>query len=166
MELKLEFPSEKHKKQYNKVIKEWGEKESIPTSPMRFFFWDNYKNFLSTIKNDKTNNENWVNSHLFFLIKNNDILWSLQIRHTIEHPNLIEDWWHIWYWIAPKFRKKWYATKMLELWLIEARKLWLKKVLITCDINNIWSRKVIKKNWWIFERLTKDWTKNRYWIQL
>lgn len=151
---------------YEKIIKEWGDSEKIPTSPRRFFDWENFEEFYEIIKNDVLNNKNWVNSHLYFLVDGENILWSLQIRHTIDHPNLIEDWWHIWYWIAPKYRKKWYATKMLELWLIEAKKLLLKKVLITCDTDNIWSIKVIERNWWVFERLTKDKDKNRYWIEL
>ena len=164
--LKLEFPDEKHKLAYLKTINEWKKVEETPTSPWRFFAWENFEDFLSIVKNDVNNNENWVNSHLFFLVKDNEILWGIHVRHTIKHPRLMEDWWHIWYWIAPKHRIKWYATKMLELWLIEAKKIWLKEVLITCNIDNIWSSKVMEKNWWIFERLSKDWTKKRYWIKL
>jgi hypothetical protein len=33
-----------------------------------------------------------VNSHLYFLIENQDILWAIHIRHHINHPNLIEKW--------------------------------------------------------------------------
>jgi predicted acetyltransferase len=55
---------------------------------------------------------------------------------------------------------------MLELWLIEAKKLWIQKALLTCDIDNIWSNKVILKNGWVFERVTIDGTVNRYWIEL
>ena len=162
MELKLEFPNKRHKKMWEKLLEEWSDKEKIPTSPWRLFVWENYGIFLNTIENDIKNNQNWVNSHLFFLVNTNEILWSIQIRHHINHPNLIENWWHIWYWIAPKHRKKWYATKMLELWLLEAKKLWLKKVLITCYPDNIWSNKAIVNNWGVFERMTKDWLDNRY----
>jgi len=55
---------------------------------------------------------------------------------------------------------------MLELWLVEAKKIWLKKVLLTCDLDNIGSKKVIEKNWGVFERLTKNWSKKRFWIKL
>jgi len=164
--MKLEFPQEKHKKAYKELIEEWWKFEKIPTDPTRLFSKDNFNDFLKSIITDKANSELWVNAHLFFLIENNEILWAIQIRHHINHTNLIESGWHIWYWIAPKFRRKWYATKMLELWLIEAKKIWLEKVLITCDSDNIWSKKVIERNWWIFERLTKDWVADRYWIEL
>jgi len=166
MTLKLEFPSEKHEKMYNLLIKEWWEIEKIPTSPWALFRWNNFKEFLEITKNDVNNNKRWVNWHLFFLTNATEILWAIHIRDHINHPNLIENWWHIWYWISPKYRRKWYATKMLELWLLEAKKLWLKKVLITCYLDNIWSNKTILNNWGVFERITKDWVNNRYWIKL
>jgi len=165
--MKLEFPEEKHKIAYEKLMKEWSKKEIISDiSPYSISRWHNFDNFLKEVEDYLNNKEKAVNSSTFFLVKNNEILWVIDIRHHINHKNLIEKWWHIWYWIAPKFRKKWYATKMLELWLIEARKIWLEKVLITCWISNIASKKVIEKNWGIFERLTKDWTMNRFWINL
>lgn len=164
--LQLQFPNTTHKKAYEKLIKDWWEAEKIPTPPSRLFAWKDFEEFLSIVENDISNNLNWVNSHLFFLVDWDEILWSIQVRHTINHPNLIEKWWHIWYWVSPKHRQKWYATIMLELALKEAKKIWLEKVLITCDINNIGSNKVIQKNWWIFERIATDGEINRYWIDL
>jgi len=167
MNLKLEFPSEKHKINYNKTRKKWWEYEDISkTSPWAFFNWNSFEEFLKITKKDVYESHWWVNAHLFFLILNDEIAWAIQVRHHIDHPNLIDAWWHIWYWIVPKFRKKWYATKMLELWLVEAKKIWLKKVLLTCDLDNIGSKKVIEKNWGVFERLTKNWSKKRFWIKL
>jgi len=165
--MKLEFPEEKHRNAYEKLMKEWSKKEIISDiSPYSISRWHNFDNFLKEVEDYLNNKEKDVNSSTFFLIENNEILWVIDIRHHINHKNLIEKWWHIWYWIAPEFRRKWYATKMLELWLIEARKIWLEKVLITCNISNIGSKKVIEKNWGIFERLTNDWTMNRFWIKL
>lgn len=162
----LQFPNITHKKAYEKLIKEWWEAEKIPTSPWRLFAWKDFEDFLSIVKNDISNNENWVNSHLYFLVEWDEILWSIQIRHTINHPNLIEKWWHIWYWVAPKHRRKWYATIMLNLALKEAKKILLEKVLVTCDVDNIGSNKTILKNWGVFERIANDWETNRYWIDL
>lgn len=166
MEIRLEFPNEKHKNTYETLLKEWWNVEKIPTSPGRLFSWENFYEFLKIVNNDLKNNINWINAHLYFLMKDKEILWWIQIRHTIEHPNLIEEWWHIWYWIAPKYRKNWYATQMLKLVLEKSKEIWLKKVLLTCDLDNIWSNKVIKSNWWVFERKTIKWDKNRYWINI
>jgi len=165
--MKLEFPQKKHKIAYEKLINEWGKIEDLSEiSPWALFYWDNFEDFLETINLYKEKSPTSTNSTLFLLIENEEIIWWVDIRNNINHSNLKERWWHIWYWIAPKFRKKWYATKMLKLALVECKKLWLGKVLITCSINNIGSKKVIEKNWWIFERLTIDWTANRYWIDL
>ena len=157
---------------YDKLIKEWWKAEEIPVSPRVLFKGKDFKQFLEITKNMISNTDKTlVNSSLFLLTDGIEILGAIDIRHHINHPNLIEIWWHMWYWIAPKHRKKWYATKMLELWLIEAKKLWLKRILITCHIDNIWSNKVIIKNWWVFERISskrisKDWYYNRYWFNL
>jgi len=166
LEISLEFPKPSDKYKYEEAVNDWKKLEKKPTSPWRFFDGEDFEDFLRIINNDIDNNPNGVNSHQYFLKKWNDILWSLQVRHTIEHPNLKEFWWHIWYAIVPKHRKKWYATKMLKLWLEKAKELWLDKVLITCDTDNIWSSKVIEKNWWVFERFAREWTKKRYWINL
>ncbi|MFK7780352.1 MAG: GNAT family N-acetyltransferase, partial [Candidatus Gracilibacteria bacterium] len=160
--MKLEFPSKKHKEMYINLINNWGKSETIPTSPSRLFAGNDFSDFLELIKKDTTDSETGVNSHLFFLINDNEILGAIQIRHNINHPNLIENGGHIGYGIAPRHRRKGYATKMLELGLIEAKKLGLKKVLITCYLDNIGSNKVIKSNGGIFERITKDGLDNRY----
>ena len=170
--LKLEFPELKHKKAYEDMILEWWKFENLSNiSPWALFHWNNFYDFLEITKN-YVNNAPWVNSHLFFLVDWDRILWSIQVRHHINHPNLIKVWWHIWYWIRPSERKKWYATIMLKLWLEKAKKLWINKILITCDDTNMWSAvasaKVIEKNGWVFESIAlKNWDKmRRYWIEL
>lgn len=160
--MKLEFPNSSHEEEYKKVIKDFWEK----TSPWRLFDWDDFQNFLEIVNKDVADNENWVNSHIFFPIVDDHIVWAIQIRHHIEHPKLKEVWGHVGYWVGPSFRKKWYATEMLKLCLIECKNLWLERVLITCDDDNIGSYKTIEKNRGVFERLSKDWLSRRYWINL
>lgn len=166
--LRLEFPNETHKQCYIEMMDGWKKREVTPTSPWRLFAWENYEEFLKIIRNDISQNENAVNSHLFFFFDWEVLLWSLQIRHTIEHPNLKEIWGHIGYGLYPSARGKWYATEMLRLGLIEAGKLWLKKVLITCTDWNIPSLRVIEKNGGVFEGFIERGREKyrRYWIQL
>jgi len=166
--LQLEFPNISHKKMYEKMIEEWRETEEIPTSPSRLFAGENFEEFLSLIKNDVDSNGNNVNSHLFFLINSDEILWAIQVRHHINHPNLKEVGGHIGYGIKPLARKKWYATKMLKLCLEEVKKLQIKKLLITCDEWNIGSKKVIENNGGVFERMAEKKGKKsyRYWITI
>ena len=59
---------------------------------------------------------------------------------------------------------------MLKLVLEEARKFGMKKVLLTCDVDNIASRKTIVKNGGILERETPYFNVGemyyKYWIYL
>ena len=166
--LKLEFPSELHEQLYNDMLHEWKTTEKTPTSPRRLFSWKDFQEFLSIVKEDLISSAPKVPSHLFFLIDsiNQKILWAIQIRHHINHPNLIENWGHIGYWVRPSERGKGYATEMLKLSLEKAKELWLEKILLTCDDDNIGSWTVIEANGGIFERFTQqDWIKvRRYWI--
>lgn len=166
--MKLELPELKHKKDYEQLIKEWSEFEDInETSPWALFYWNNFEEFLDKVGNYRTNSPEWfVNSSLFLLVDDYNIIWAIDIRHSIESPVLNEIWGHIWYWIRPKYRKQWYAREMLKLWLVEVKKLWIGKVLITCTFDNIASNKIIQNNWGIFERKSNDWKMNRYWIEL
>jgi len=90
-------------------------------------------------------------------------VWIGKLRHYLVE-SLMNRWGNIWYIIAPSGRGKWYWTKILELLLKEAKSMWLQKVLLTCDEDNIWSYKIIEKNNWILENIV-NW-KRRYWISL
>ncbi len=152
--LRLEIPNTSHEKQYNEMIEEWGNFEKTPTSPSVLFKWENFQEFLDNIQDIR----NWIfpnhtASTLLFLIGKDKILGWIDIRHNIIHPKLRDYSGHIGYWIRPSERAKWYATKMLELWLQEAKKLWLSRVMISCLQENIASAKVVKKNWWELEQV-------------
>lgn len=71
---------------------------------------------------------------------------------------------NIGYMIAKDFRRKGYATKMLELILEIAREKKLDKVLITANEGNVFSRKVIEKNSGVLENIVEGIA--RYWIFL
>lgn len=161
----LEFPNNSHKQSYLDMISEWRSFEE-PTSPGRLFAGDSFEEFLEIVERDVTANTDGVNSHLFLLMENERILWAIQIRHSIDHPRLIEVGGHIGYGIRPSERKKWYATEMLRLALFEAQKLQISRVLITCLDENIPSAKVIENNGGVFERFAERDGKQyrRYWI--
>lgn len=167
--LQLIQPDISHKEQWEEMTKEWKDLDSR-RNPSSLFEWSNYSEFLAVMARNKTSPEpRKVPSTIFFLIQDgHKILWVLEIRHHIDHPNVSEVGGHIAYGIRPSARRQWYAKKMLALWLQEAQKLWLQKVLITCSDDNIWSYKVIEANGGVFERFSeKDGIKKRrYWIDL
>ncbi|MDD5770120.1 MAG: GNAT family N-acetyltransferase [Candidatus Gracilibacteria bacterium] len=166
--LKLEFPNKSHKQAYEKLIKEWGNGYKAPQT---LFYGKTFEEFLGNVIKEIDGLEGFVPAHLFFLIDDeikNEIIGAIQIRHNINHPNLIEDGGHIGYGINPKYRKKGYGKIMLSLALEKIKELGLDidKISITCDIANIGSNKIIQSNGGIFDKKVKDETKNRYWINL
>ncbi len=169
--LHLEFPNISHKEAYFDLMKEWktsDEYKNGHVSPWALFRGKNFEEFLQITQDDLTEKNQWVPATLFFLMEVERILGAIQIRHSIKLPHLMEFGGHIGYGIRPSERQKWYATKMLELGLIEARKLWLDRVLLGCYDDNIGSIRTIEENHGIFERYTEyEWKKSRrYWIEL
>jgi predicted acetyltransferase len=82
----------------------------------------------------------------FFLLHNRTtIVGRSAVRHWLT-PSLKNIGGHIGYRIRPTERRKGYGTLLLALTLLEARKLGLERVLLTCDSDNIGSRKIIERN--------------------
>ena len=104
----------------------------------------------------------------FYLTDNtNRILGVVNIRHRLTDKLLIEGG-HIGYGIRPSERRKGYATKILELALVEAKKLGIERALVTCDKENIGSAKTILRNGGKFdqENLYEGRIVQRYWIDV
>ena len=104
----------------------------------------------------------------FWLIdENQNILATSNLRHTLNEKLWIKGG-HIGYGVAPSARKKGNATKVLELTLLEAKKLGIEKALLTCNKSNIGSAKSIIKNGGKFWKETP--MENRiiqyYWISV
>lgn len=111
----------------------------------------NYKEYADWIKlvreceNPKNELLGVQASTYFAISENNEIVGCIELRHSL-NENLATIGGHIGYSVCPKDRRKGYATKMLKLVLQEARRLGIEKVLLTCNVDNIASRKTILKN--------------------
>jgi predicted acetyltransferase len=77
---------------------------------------------------------------------------------------------HVGYVVAPSFRRKGYATEILRQTLPIARSVGLKRILLTCDDDNVASQRVIEVNGGVLENVVWDQglrvPKRRYWIDL
>jgi predicted acetyltransferase len=104
--LHLEFPNISHKEVYLDLMQEWKNFEKTPTSPSVLFRGENFEEFLEIIENDLIGNRLGVPATLFFLMYKTRIIGAIQIRHSIEHPNLREFGGHIGYGIRPSERRK------------------------------------------------------------
>jgi len=104
----------------------------------------------------------------FWLVdENQNILATSNLRHSLNEKLWIIGG-HIGYGVAPSARRKGCATKILELTLLEAKKLGIEKTLVTCNKSNIGSAKSILKNGGEFwkEAPKENRITQYYWISL
>ena len=97
------------------------------------------------------------------------IVGRLSIRHHL-NDFLERIGGHIGYGVIKRFRRQRYGTEMLRQALPICSSLGIHKILITCDIDNLGSQKVIERCGGIFENVTNDSQlkvqKRRYWIDI
>lgn len=97
------------------------------------------------------------------------IVGTIRLRHQL-NPALEQIGGHIGYEVRPSKRRQGYGTQMLALALEEARRLGLKRVLITCDTDNIGSARIIEKNGGVLQDqgvvAGRSKPISRYWIDL
>jgi predicted acetyltransferase len=100
-------------------------------------------------------------------IDDGHLVGMISIRHHL-NDFLLKFGGHIDYSVRKSERLKGYATEMLGLALKKCSKLSIKKVLITCDKDNIASAKAIINNGAILENEIHEKSKifQRYWIAL
>ena len=119
--------------------------------------------------------ETYTPSTVYLGVRNDDnkVVGILDFRHDLNSDFMLKFGGHIGYSVVPDERRKGYATEMLRISLENCRKLGTKKVLITCDRENIASAKTILANGGILENEVKDEVGlsesgiiQRYWIEL
>lgn len=112
--------------------------------------------------------EGFVPSSFLVAVIDGKIIGRVSIRHHL-NEFLREYNGHIGYGVVPSERKKGYASEMLSIALRYAHDLGIERVLISCDADNIGSRKVIEKNGGEFEKETDfgklDKPVRIYWIR-
>lgn len=82
----------------------------------------------------------------FWMVKDDQIvLGESRLRHRLT-PALEVEGGHIGYAIRPSVRRQGYGTLILELTLEKARSRGLRRVLVTCDTDNLGSARIIEKN--------------------
>jgi predicted acetyltransferase len=105
----------------------------------------------------------------FWLIDDNEFIGRLSLRYEL-NENLLKVGGHIGYEIRPSKRRQGYGTELLRLGLEKARELGLHRVLVTCDEDNIGSRKIIEHNGGLFENAIQiegnPVKKLRFWIDI
>lgn len=129
-----------------------------------------YSAWIDKTIEDRTDPEaGRVKASQYLAYDGNHLVGMIQLRHSL-NDYLLQFGGHIGYSVRPSERRKGYASQMLQLCLGKARELDLKRVLITCDEDNIGSRRVIEKAGGKLENVVieKDSDKRtlRFWITL
>jgi predicted acetyltransferase len=132
----------------------------------------NFASYLRRMQNQKDRRRispDTVPTTDFWLIDGDEVIGRLSLRHEL-NDFLLKIAGHIGYVIRPSRRCQGYGKEILRLGLEQARAIGLTRVLVTCDENNIGSRKVIESNGGCFENAVvvngSPVKKLRYWIDV
>jgi predicted acetyltransferase len=106
---------------------------------------------------------------IYWLVEGDKYIGRVSVRREL-NDNLRRIGGHIGYDIRPSERRKGYGTLILRLALEKAKEIGLKQVLITCDFDNIASKKIIEHNGGKLEGQFKVEEQEtpilRYWIEI
>ncbi len=169
--IKLVTPSKRYKDSFIKSLKEFqkeGSNTDIDVEALKVDF-EVFVKRLKGYKNGVGLPEGYVPESKFWLVDDNNFIGSVSIRHYLtELLNKVGG--HIGYEIIPSERRKGYGKKILSLALNKAKQLGISKALVTCNITNVGSKKIIESNSGILDSIEDQGKgkpkKLRYWINL
>lgn len=147
--VRLILPSVKYKKSFLTAVREFKKENNWYVLSVNIPIPEVEKNFHTYVKRVKNLSKGigvhkgYVPETVFWLVDGDTFIGRASIRHRLtKHLRIIGG--HIGYEVRPAKRKKGYGKKILAMALTKARKLGIKKVLVTCDATNTASRKIIE----------------------
>jgi predicted acetyltransferase len=130
--------------------------------------WDTEAGFTSYVESvkaecleDSPRPTRYVPSTTWWYVEGSDYLGRISLRHRL-NDHLRELGGHIGYDVRPSARRRGHATAMLQAVLPYAYDLGIDEALVTCDVDNVASRKVIEAANGVLED-TRD-GKLRFWV--
>lgn len=168
--MELVTPSKLHKESYLEAISEFNAENRVVYSELlkKYSGFDGLLRYYYDLKLGNNLPDGFVPASELWLVEGDKFLGQLSLRHEL-NEFLGTFGGHIGYAIRPSERQKGYGSKILELGLVEAKKLGLNDIFITCKKENIASRKIIEKNGGVLEdeRSDKDgMIFLRFWINI
>ncbi len=168
--MRLIRPSIEYKKQileYRNEFIENGDNLAGASYLRQYDVYEDWIKFISDNEKESTK-QTEVTASVFLVIREVDdkLVGMLNIRHTL-NDYLYNFGGHIGYSVRKSERRKGYAGEILKLALKECTKFYIRKVLLTCDANNIASIKIIKSCGGILENEVHNDGEliQRYWIE-
>ncbi|MGT2960549.1 GNAT family N-acetyltransferase [Streptococcus caballi] len=173
--LKLVEPSSAYLEQltdYKKEFEVSGEHMHGNAGLIYFDDLTDWLNYVAVNKAGQNLPSNRIPASAFICIRESDakMIGICNIRHNLDLPHVFNVMGHIGYSIAPSERHKGYGKEQLRLALIEASKLGIDRVLVTCEESNIGSEKTILANGGVYENTYHDESDGsnmkRFWIEV
>ena len=136
---------------------------------------------LNALSDESRAANGWYVDNVLWLVARKEYVGQVSLRPELSTNYLIQFGGHIGYSIRPTKRRCGFGEKILALALDRACELGLHRVLVTCDSDNVASRKIIERNGGTFEYAmpmdshafraegrppNEGVTKRRYWIDL
>jgi predicted acetyltransferase len=137
-------------------IREFGRRWVLPDGFAEYVGW-----LRSQVLEDAPRPAGHVPSTTLWWVEGDRYLGRVAIRHRLT-PHLLEVGGHIGYDVRPSARRRGHATAMLRAALPVARRLGIASALVTCDVTNVASRKVIEANGGVLDDRRGD--KLRFWV--
>ena len=172
MELYLVKPSLKYKEPILDFRQEFLTNNEVAYGTQHLYDYTSIEEWLEQVKlneNAETVESGRPPSHEFMAIRKEDdkIVGMINVRYDLTEEMLMYLG-HIGYCVRKSERQKGYAAEMLRLALSEAKKIGLKRVLLTVDSDKSASIATMKKNGAVLENEVPYNNKitQRYWIEL
>ena len=166
---KLVLPSVEYKESFLEALKEYQEEGLLHYMDLKIE--DLRENFEAYIQGllDQADGKNLPQGYVamtrYWLVDGSEFIGRFDIRHEL-NSFLKKEGGHIGYDVRPTKRKQGYGSVGLELALLKAKELGLKKVLLTCNRSNSASIKIIEKCAGVLDTQNDSSEKNVYWIEL
>ena len=167
----LTRPSTHYKESYLQALREFQQEGRYLNYNLKRIT-ENFDLFIQHIyaqeARDKTAPDRVPNAD-FWLIDNDEFVGRMSLRYKL-NDHLLKIGGNIGYEIRPSKRRRGYGKELLRLGLLQAKQDGLQRALVTCDEDNIGSKKIIEHNGGQFENAVdvegSPKKKLRYWFDL
>jgi predicted acetyltransferase len=167
----LTEPSERYQASYLDALQEFQAEGRHLEPPLETIAAD-FARFVQHLREraDRTKlKPGWVPGSDFWFIDGSDYIGRLSLRYEL-NEHLLQMGGHIGYEIRPSRRRQGYGKLILTYGLVQAKAFGLERVLLTCDQDNLGSRKIIESQGGRLENIIEldRWPLPvcRYWISL